>query len=362
MNDKQRMTIGRGPSAGRRDGCWSAVCGLLVGGYAAFTLAWYLVHLAWGDRFWLLAVLNSFPALLFLPAPLVIAAAAAARKRVVWVAAALPVLLWLALFGWRYLPRTQQAEAMDAELRVMAFNVLVTNMNADAITSAIAAGQPDLIALAELSTTMQVRLDQRLTAVYPYRTLQRLPGANFGSAIYSRWPLTDLGSLKTGLGLRSAAADVHTPEGTLRFVALHPRSTWLDRSSLDAAEASIEENFRSREAQLAAVCRYLDEWGDRPVILAGDFNASEFSDAYRCVADRLRDAFREVGQGYGHTWPARQTGHIQSRWLYALSPLTRIDYIFHSRHWTAVDATVLKPATGSDHRPIVATLRWAGSE
>jgi endonuclease/exonuclease/phosphatase (EEP) superfamily protein YafD len=61
--------------------------------------------------------------------------------------------------------------------------------------------------------------------------------------------------------------------------------------------------------------------------------------------------------GYGHTWPARQTGHIRSRWLYAFSPLTRIDYVFHSRHWAAVDAAVLQLPTGSDHRPIVATLR-----
>ena len=270
----------------------------------------------------------------------------------------MPVILWLALFGWRYLPRMAGAAATGAELRVMAFNVLVTNANADAVADAIAAGQPDLIAFAELSTAMNAKLAQRLAADYPYRTLHRLPGANFGSGIYSRWPLDDLGSLKTGLGLRSAAADVHTPEGTLRFVALHPRSTWLDTSSLDAAETSIEENFRGREVQLAAVCRYLDEWGDRPVILAGDLNASEFSDAYRCVADRLIDTYREVGRGTGHTWPARQTGHIRSRWLYVLSPLTRIDYVFHSRHWAGVDARVLTMPTGSDHRPIVATLRW----
>jgi len=194
---------------------------------------------------------------------------------------------------------------------------------------------------------------------YPFRTLHRLPGASFGSGIYSRWPLDDLSSLKTGLGLRSAATDVHTPDGTVRFVALHPRSTWLDRSSLDAAEASIETNFRGREAQLAAVCRYLDEWGDRPVILAGDFNTSEFSDAYRCVARRLHDSYREVGRGTGHTWPARQTKHIRSRWLELLAPVTRIDYVFHSHHWDAVEARVLKMDTGSDHRPIVATLRWA---
>lgn len=334
----------------------------VVTSYALFVMGWFLGYLVIGDRLWLWAVLNSFPALLFLPVPLMLAAAMVARRRAVWVAAALPVFLWLALFGWRCLPRTQGAEATGPELRVMAFNVLVTNANADAITAAITAGQPDLIALAELSTTMQAKLDQRLAAVFSYRTLQRLPGASFGSAIYSRWPLTDLGSLKTGLGLRSAAADVQTPDGVLRFVALHPRSTWLDRSSLDAAEASIEENFRGREAQLAAVCRYLDEWGDRPVILAGDFNASEFSDAYRCVANRLHDTYREVGWGYGNTWPAGHTKHIQTKWLRAISSLTRIDYVFHSQHWDAVDAKVLKMATGSDHRPVVVTLSRANGE
>ena len=178
--------------------CLSAA--VFVWSYALLVAGWFLGYLTLGDRLWLWAVLNSFPALLFLPVPLVILAAAAARKRAVWAAAVLPVLLWLALFGWRYLPRTQRAGATGSELRVMAFNVLVTNTNADAIVSAIAAGQPDLIAVAELSTIMQARLDQRLAATYPYRILQRLPGASFGSAIYSRWALTDLGSLKTGSG------------------------------------------------------------------------------------------------------------------------------------------------------------------
>jgi endonuclease/exonuclease/phosphatase (EEP) superfamily protein YafD len=240
----------------------------------------------------------------------------------------------------------------------MAFNVLVTNRDVETIAGAVGAAQPDLIAFAELSTGMDAALARRLGEQYPYRTLHRLPDAGFGSGIYSRWPLDDLGSLQTGLGLRSAAADVRTPDGTVRFVALHPRSTWLDRSSLGAAEASIEENFRGREAQLAAVCRYIDAWGDRPLILAGDFNTSEFSDAYRCVAQRLRDSYRDIGWGTGDTWPAQDTQHIQSRWLQVLAPVTRIDYVFHSRHWDAVEAQVLKMDTGSDHRPVVATLRW----
>ena len=330
----------------------------LVWGYTLFVMGWFLGYLVTGDRFWLWAVLNSFPVLLFLPLPVAFLLAVISRKRAAWFAVCIPVALWLALFGWRYLPRGLQAEATGPELRVMAFNILVTNRDVEAIAGAVEAAQPDLIAFSELRADMDPALAQRLGATYPYRTVQRLPGASFGSGIYSRWPLEELGSLKTGLGLRSAAADVHTPDGTVRFVALHPRSTWLDRSSLGAAEASIAENFRGREAQLAAVCHYMDGWGDRPLILAGDFNTSEFSDAYRCVAQRLRDSYREVGWGPGHTWPAQQTKHVPSRWLEVLAPVTRIDYVFHSRHWDAVEAQVLKLNTGSDHRPVVTTLRW----
>ena len=38
--------------------------------------------------------------------------------------------------------------------------------------------------------------------------------------------------------------------------------------------------------------------------------------------------------------------------------MTRIDYVFHSHHWDAVEAQVLKMDTGSDHRPV--SLRCAG--
>jgi hypothetical protein len=204
---------------------------LLICAYAGMILGWLMARLLWGDRLWPLAVANSFPAVFFLPLPMAFVLAAFSRKRAAWVALCIPAFLWLALFGWRYLPRGSQVEASGAELRVMAFNILVTNGDAEAIAESVEAAQPDLIAFSELGTGMAAALAQRLGATYPYRTLHRLPDANFGSGIYSRWPLDDLGSLKTGLGLRSAAADVHTPEGTVRFVALHPRSTWLDRAA-----------------------------------------------------------------------------------------------------------------------------------
>ena len=225
---------------------------LLTCAYTATIVGWLAARLLWGDRLWPLAVANSFPAVFFLPLPVAFVLAAFSRKRAAWVAVCIPALLWLALFGWRYLPRSLQVEAAGAELRVMAFNVLVTNRDVEAIAGAVEAAQPDLIAFAELGTGMNAALARRLGATYPYRTLHRLPGASFGSGIYSRWPLDDLGSLKTGLGLRSAAADVHTPEGKVRFVALHPRARpgWTEAHSTPPRPASKRTSAAVRRSWL----------------------------------------------------------------------------------------------------------------
>ena len=341
--------------------------------YALFVVAWYLARLVWGDRYWWLAGLNSFATLLFLPAPLALIAAAVPRggfapawRRAIYIAALVPVVLWVGLFGWRFLPRAPRSVGSEAAMRVMAFNLLASNGNVDGIIAAIEAGQPDLLALSELTPAMDAALANRLAAIFPYRTQQTLTGASPGVGIYSRWPLANLpsgsgpasGSLQTGLGLRSAAADVRTPHGDVRFVALHPRATLVRGGSLREIAHNVETAFRSREAQIAAVCRHLAQWGDRPVILAGDFNMTEFSDAYRCVASHLHDAYREVGLGFGHTWPDGEADQAPWSGRLWLPPLTRIDYVFHSRHWVATEARVLAVETGSDHRPVVATLRW----
>lgn len=333
-----------------------ATCSLLFA-YALAIVAWFFGRLAWGDQHWALAALNSFPAWLFLPAPVMPGVAALTRRRIAWAAALVPVVLWLALFGWRFLPRAPRAEGGDGTLRVMAFNILGTNQDVDGIVAAIQAAEPDLIALSELGPATDVALARRLAADYPYRTLHLLTGASFGAGIYSRWPLDDLGSLQTGLGLRSAAADAHTPDGMVHFVALHPQATMVSGRSAREIAANLQVMFRGREAQLVAICRYLDRWGDRPVILAGDFNMTEFSDAYRCVSQWLSDGYRTAGYGYGYTWPDRLPAPWPWNRFGWLPLLTRIDYVFHSRHWVAVDAQVLEMATGSDHRPVVVTLR-----
>ena len=331
--------------------------------YAAAIAGWLLARAIWGDQLLTLALLNSLPTAPFLLTPVALLLAAIDRRPVSVVAALVPAILWLALFGWRFIPRGPGVVPEQPSLRVLSLNVLVRNRDVDAMIATITAEQPDIIMLAELSNRQDAALAAAIGETYPYRTVERLGNSSYGVGLYSRWPMQRLGSLQTGLGLRSAVADIATPNGDLRFVGVHLRSVTGGASSSGDPVKSLTEGYRGREAQIGAICGYIDQWQAQeagsspiPVIVAGDFNMGEFNDAYRCMGARMIDAFKNMGLGNGFTWPSSEA---RMGGLIGLLFQTRIDYIFHSRHWRTVEARTLSESTGSDHRAVVATLAIA---
>jgi endonuclease/exonuclease/phosphatase family metal-dependent hydrolase len=81
-----------------------------------------------------------------------------------------------------------------------------------------------------------------------------------------------------------------------------------------------------------------------PVILAGDFNVTPSNWDYRVLARGRTDAFRAGGRGWGLTYRGNR-------------PLVRIDYVVVDDAFEVVHAHV-PDVTFSDHRPVVARLRW----
>lgn len=63
------------------------------------------------------------------------------------------------------------------------------------------------------------------------------------------------------------------------------------------------------------------------------------------------EAYREVGVGFGTTWPRTVMNELPA-WM---PPIIRIDPIFCSRHFRAVEATV-GPYLGSAHLPMYGSL------
>nr|WP_275297471.1 endonuclease/exonuclease/phosphatase family protein [Maricaulis parjimensis] len=98
----------------------------------------------------------------------------------------------------------------------------------------------------------------------------------------------------------------------------------------------------------------LEEWSDEPVVLMGDFNAAAPS---RSLA-RMDAAFglerRTIGLA---TYPAYSRFEAAGWRPAPADPmLIGIDHVYASDHWASVHVTT-GPDTGSDHRPVIATLR-----
>lgn len=110
------------------------------------------------------------------------------------------------------------------------------------------------------------------------------------------------------------------------------------------------------ETQNAVVtlCKLIDEIPG-PIILMGDFNMCPNN----FLLDRIRQRLTEVkprGEGYVHSFPS-WTHESNVPQELKTCPYCKLDYIFVSSHFKAIDCEVLKERS-SDHMPMTATLEF----
>ncbi len=124
---------------------------------------------------------------------------------------------------------------------------------------------------------------------------------------------------------------------------VHFRSFQREETSWTGRLRDLREDFlaRGREAEFLRAALDVEEL---PFLVLGDFNATPDQWSYAHVARDLHDALAERA-GWAPTFPDRR-------------PLVQIDAVLASPHWTVEAARVL-PGGLSDHRGVVADLRWA---
>ncbi len=311
-------------------GAWIFACGLVI---------WNLARLYPGDRWLLVRLGNYFAPWLFMAlAPTLGVALLARRARL-----ARLVLLLALVFGVRYFPllvprlSVLKAEADAAELRVMTFNVHYANRDARGIADLIRTEAPDLVAFQELSPELADSLRREMAREYPYFLYD---GSSGLTGLLSRYP----GSVETvpRAVRHTLRARLETPAG--------PITVWNVHLAVPLSQRGWE-----RQKEMAAAIAGEIEQEVTPLIVLGDFNTTDQTENYTVIAGRLIDTHWSVGHGFGFTFPDWRR-HQAGRSL--LGPLVRIDHILVSRHWVPQDVHVVSRATDSDHRPVVATLRF----
>ncbi|WP_051718310.1 endonuclease/exonuclease/phosphatase family protein [Hymenobacter sp. IS2118] len=193
-------------------------------------------------------------------------------------------------------------------------------------------------------------------------TLTNTAGAEFGLAIFSRFPIVRRGTIAFGRLSQNHAmwADLARPADrtgrarpdTIRVYNLHLQSMSMDETDIAKATESraglrqkapnLLRRFRkgavARAAQIDTVLAHLAR-SPYPVLLAGDLNDLPYSYAYDQLADRLQNAWATTGTGIGATYNGKL-------------PALRIDQQFAGPKWQVLGCRVHREVEWSDHFPL----------
>jgi vancomycin resistance protein VanJ len=209
--------------------------------------------------------------------------------------------------------------------------------NISGIVEIIRQEKPDILLIQEYSRALVSPSFHGLDDLYPVLHVDVAP-EEFGQAMFSRYPLKPVG-VEFDKG-RTQKILVETPAGPIAIWNVHPIPPYLvPPEQYDVQISSLVADISKSKG---------------PLIVAGDFNATDQSEAYRMITTYLKDAHWEAGWGFGFSYPAPPYTFMDSR--LQTGPLWRIDHIFHSQNFMVTSAYTLRTSGGSDHFPIVSEL------
>lgn len=251
--------------------------------------------------------------------------------------ALLPVLFFAVTIGPYLIPRSPEAPANAPQLTVLTFNL---KTETDGIADAIRSADADIVALQELSHEGAIAV-ARLADIYPHQALHPQAVDYEGQGILSRYPIEsdtywEYSNVPDTLGHQRVEIDF---DGTLFVIYnTHPwpplgwESGYNDESHRVVLEDIAERTFAE----------------ELPLLLVGDFNMTDAFEEYDLLTGHFTDSYREAGNSAGYTFPNYK--------FEPFPPMLRLDYVWHSDQFTAIEAEVWPDHGKSDHSPVLVTL------
>ncbi|HWS26210.1 MAG TPA: endonuclease/exonuclease/phosphatase family protein [Xanthomonadales bacterium] len=221
--------------------------------------------------------------------------------------------------------------AIASTWKLLVVNVHVGLTDARPLLDLIEQESPDVIGIIELSPDVAKAL-AGLDARYPTHRSQPRDDP-FGIGLWTRRPGAVIEILSTPpLGF---------PSLVLRWAEPLPSSLWLVHPFPPiSAEATLW-----RDQQLAHIAGRVGR--DPQVLVAGDFNATPWSQAYRSFR---RNTELQDSSAATLPWPTWFGGSAVASVL-----AVPIDHVLHGKGWRVVERRI-GPDIGSDHRPLIVSF------
>jgi len=232
------------------------------------------------------------------------------------------------LIEW-YLPPKPDAAGSE-ELKLLHANVLSSNTQHQRLVDLVAAEDPDMIFLQEITDHWLLGLEP-LVQDYPF-TYASARSGNFGIAVYSRIPFDSVSHVDSPpFGYPTITATARIGERDVTLISSHPTIPLG------------KQMYTARNQQTSSLLDLLQA-ADRPVVLLGDLNATVWDMHLRKLTHSAGLANARQGFGVLPTWPTFMP--------IAMIP---IDHVLVSE---GISVTSMKTAKsiGSDHLPLIVTL------
>jgi endonuclease/exonuclease/phosphatase (EEP) superfamily protein YafD len=255
------------------------------------------------------------------------------------------IVAFLICYAPLLLPHSPTAVASDAPiLTVATYNIEAITSDPQRVLDVTAGLDADIIGLEEVGPVHAALFEKELIAEYPYQALYpKLPVHGVG--LLSRYPILSqelIPPFPDSMLYLRATLDVNGDLITIYVVHPPPPRQFISPLTYDDSRRDAEITILKN--------RYLvHETG--PVIVLGDFNMTDQSDAYQIMDDLFDDTFRTVGWGLGFTFPDKIRSSIR-----IIPRLIRIDYVWYNAYFAASGIEVGSDSGTSDHRPVVAQL------
>jgi endonuclease/exonuclease/phosphatase (EEP) superfamily protein YafD len=286
-----------------------------------------------GNHF--LTWINAFTLYVYLPAYVCLAWALWKRR---WLLTLVSFIVVAFHVGWNLpdfvrddrfdVPAATNAATDESQtVRIFFANVLATNHDFGPLWQEIENADPDVVVLAECSRFSNSSFRQTPAMADYVHTNGRTRSQIGEVKIYSKLPIKF--ESQNWIGHRVVQKiDVELGAQTLRVIGIHaPRPQPPDYDYF---------GYYDKVVPLLTA-------EPNPVVMIGDFNATQHSLVYKQLKDSgLRSAHEDRGRGYATTWP-------NGRWL--LPPI-RIDQAFLSPDVECMNIEEGRGA-GSDHKPLI---------
>jgi endonuclease/exonuclease/phosphatase (EEP) superfamily protein YafD len=321
----------------------AAVLGYLLALGLAAAALW-----AWSDVWWPATILLFGPRwVLLLPLALLVPWAAVRDRALLW-PLSLALLIGLGpLLGVRSGWRGLLGEGAGERFRVATFNAAGGDRVAP-LGTLLADWDADVAVFQECGGALREQVLDLERAGFPLYT-----HSEASLCVTSRHPIVATSAMEREVfefAGGSALVQTYTIDWSGRSVAITNVHLETQRAGLDLfrrgrildAIPQLKEKSLLREIELRTTRRWVDSVPE-PRIVMGDFNTPPESRIYRSAWSDWTSAFDARGSGAGGT---RLNGWIRAR----------IDHILVDQAWRVADVRVADDA-GSDHLPVVATLR-----